>query len=108
MSCMRPVMVFVVLASSFAACGSGAPAPDPVAGTYIAASAESATPIAEQLTSAFAAKHPGMKWTVKDVGSGAALELVAGGEADAGFLSREPTVADLERAQVIGLGYTGQ
>lgn len=99
----------MLLALAITACsGTVAPSPDPLAGTYTAVAAESATPIAERLTSAFAAKHPGMSWTVKDVGSGAALELVAAGEADAGFLSRDPTVADLARAQVIGLGYTGQ
>lgn len=106
---MRSFAVLITLALTFSGCGGTvAPSVDPLAGAYLAVSAESAVPIAERLTAAFAARHPGMTWTVKDVGSSAALELVTGGDADVGFLSREPTVADLQRAQVIGLGYAGQ
>lgn len=104
---MRRLAAPLVLAL-VVACAGPAPAADPLAGEYIAASAESAVPVARQLTSAFAATHPGMRWTVNDVGSGAALALVSAGDVDAGFLSREPTVQDLAQAKVIGLGYTGQ
>lgn len=102
-----------MLALVLAACGGvpvpvPVPVPDALAGDYVAAVSESAAPIAERLTAAFAAQHPGMKWTVKDVGSAATLALVSGGEADAGFLSRQLTIEDLHQAQAIGLGYTGQ
>lgn len=106
---MRRFAPLVAFALTAAACGGGAvPITDPLAGSYVAASAESAVPVAQQLTAAFAAKHPGMMWTVKDVGSGAAFALVTGGDADAGFLSREATVDDRDQAQVMGLGYSAQ
>jgi phosphate transport system substrate-binding protein len=103
----RSVVLLLVVAQ--VACGGvGAPTADPLAGDYLAATAESAVPVAQRLTSAFAARHPGMRWTVRDVGSAAAIELVVGGEADVAFLSRELTVEDLRRGQAIGLGYSGQ
>jgi phosphate transport system substrate-binding protein len=106
---MRHLAAAVVLAVVVAACGrAAAPPSDPLAGDFIAAVAESAGPIAERLTASFAAQHPGMTWTVKDVGSAAALVLVKGGEADAAFLSRDITVADRTQVQTYGLGYTGQ
>jgi phosphate transport system substrate-binding protein len=49
-----------------------------------------------------------VKWTVKDVGSSAAIALVNGGEADAAFLSREPTVEDRTQVQTLGLGFSAQ
>jgi phosphate transport system substrate-binding protein len=99
--------LFVVLAVA-AGCGGAVRPADPLAGDYIAAVSESAAPIAERLTAAFAAKHPGMRWVVKDVGSGATIELIKGGEADAGFLSRAVTVEDERQVQARGLGFTGQ
>jgi phosphate transport system substrate-binding protein len=90
------------------ACRPAPVAADPLAGDYVAATAESAVPIADRLTAAFAAKHPGMKWTTQDVGSSVAIELIKGGEADAGFLSRAITVEDERQVQAIGLGYTAQ
>jgi phosphate transport system substrate-binding protein len=106
---MRRLVVPLALALALAACGGvAAPPADPLAGEYVAAVSESAVPIAERLTSAFAAKHPGMKWTVKDVGSGATLALLRGGEADVGFLSRELTVEDRTQVDALGLGYTAQ
>jgi len=103
---LAPLFAFALTAS---ACAGGAvPIADPLAGNYLAVSAESAVPVAQRLTSAFAAKHPGMVWTVKEVGSSAAFALVTGAEADAGFLSREATIDDRDQAQVIGLGYSAQ
>lgn len=91
------------------ACGTAAaPARDPLAGEYVAAVSESAVPIAQRLTTAFAAQHPGMTWAVKDVGSAATIALVNGGEADVGFLSREITVEDERSLQSLGIGYTAQ
>lgn len=105
---MRRLAAPIVLALAVAACSGAAPPTDPLAGDYIAAVSESAVPIAERLTAAFAAKHPGMKWAVKDVGSGATIELIKGGEADAGFLSRAITVEDERQVQATGLGFTAQ
>ena len=99
----------LVLAILVAACGEAAgPVPDPLAGSYLAVSAESAIPLANELTTAFSALHPGMTWTVRDVGSTAALALVSRGEADAGFISREPSIAERAEAMVIGLGFSAQ
>jgi phosphate transport system substrate-binding protein len=106
---VRHLAAAIVLALAASACVSTAPpAADPLAGEYVAAVAESAEPIAERLTSAFAAQHPGMKWVVKDVGPAATLALLNAGEADAGFLSRDITIADRTRVQTYGLGYTAQ
>jgi phosphate transport system substrate-binding protein len=105
---MRLLATAIALAVVVAACGSAAAPSDPLAGDFIAAVSESAGPIAERLTASFAAQHPGTKWTVKAVGSAAALALVKGGEADAAFLSRDITVADRTQVQTYGLGYTGQ
>lgn len=106
---MRSLAGLMMLALLAAACGGGAAAPrDPLAGEYVAAVSESAVPIAKRLTMAYAALHPGMTWTVKDVGSAATLALVNGGEADVGFLSRAVTVEDDRVVQSLGIGHTAQ
>src|SRR5258707_3633047 len=106
---MRQGAAAVVLALALAACGSAVgPPPDPLAGDYVAVASESAVPIAERLTAAFAQLHPGMRWTVKDVGAAAAIALLDGGDADVGFLSREVTIEDQKQVQAMGLGYVGQ
>ncbi len=106
---MRPLSLLLAGAVVAASCGGAATPPrDPLAGEYVAAVAESAVPIAQRLTAAFAAQHPGMTWTVKDVGSSALLALLAGGEADAGFLSRDVTIEDQREVQALGIGHTGQ
>ena len=106
---MRLLAAPVALALTLAACGgAAAPSTDPLAGDYVAAVSESAAPIAERLTTAFAVQHPGMRWTVKDVGSAATIALLNGGDADVGFLSRELAIEDELQVHAIGLGYTGQ
>jgi len=99
----------LALALLVVACGETArPTPDPLAGSYLAVSAESAVPLASELTTALSALHPGMTWTVRDVGSTEALGLVSRGEADAGFLSDEPSIAERAEALVTGLGFSAQ
>ena len=106
---VRSLGILIALGLTLSTCGGSAAAPrDPLAGDYVAAVSESAVPIAKRLTEAFAAQHPGMAWQVKDVGSAATFALLAGGEADVGFLSRELTVEDERAVQALGLGYTGQ
>ena len=106
---MRPWAVLMALALLASACGAAtAPPRDPLAGEYVAAVSESAVPIAQRLTAAFAAQHPGMSWTVKDVGSAATLALLGSGDADVGFLSREITVDDGKVVQALGIGYIAQ
>jgi len=106
---MRPLAALLALAVIAPACGSAAaPVRDPLAGEYVAAVSESAVPIAQRLTAAFSAQHPGMSWAVKDVGSAATIALINGGEADIGFLSREINVEDEKIVQPLGIGYTGQ
>ena len=101
--------MLVVFALALSACGGGAqPATDPLAGAYLAVASESAVPIAERLTAAFAQLHPGMTWTVKDVGGAAAITLLNSGDADVGFVSRELSIADHRQVQAIGLGFVGQ
>lgn len=91
------------------ACGGAATAPrDPLAGSYVVAVSESAVPIAQRLTAAFTALHPGTTWVVKDVGASATIALVTSGEADIGFLSRDITFDDEKVLQPLGIGYAGQ
>lgn len=106
---MRPLIALLPLALVAAACGGrAAPPRDLLAGDYIVAVSESAVPIAQRLTAAFAELHPQTTWTIKDVGASATLALLGSGEADVGFLSRELTVDDAKIVQPLGIGYTGQ
>lgn len=106
---MRSVVRAAALALALTACaGPSAHSADALAGMYTAVVSESAAPIAERLTAAFASGHPGMRWTVKDVGSSATIALLNGSDADIGFLSRDVTVEDRLRVQATGLGYTAQ
>lgn len=105
-----PLLLALVIA---AACGEAAAGPtpdrpDPLAGNYLALSAESAVPLATELVTAFSALHPGMTWTVRDVGSSAVLALIKSGDADAGFISREPSITERNDTLIIGLGFTPQ
>lgn len=107
---MRARSVLLIAGLAVAACGGGGGTvtPDPLAGTYIAASGESAVPLAKALTAQLAAGHPGMTWNVAEVGSGAALALASSGEADVAFVTRELTLEDRMTVAATGLGYMGQ
>ncbi|HLZ47745.1 MAG TPA: substrate-binding domain-containing protein [Candidatus Limnocylindria bacterium] len=106
---MRTLVRVAAAALALSGCaGSSSPAADPLAGTYTAVVSESAVPLAERLTAAFASGHPGMTWAVKEVGSSATIALLYGRDADVGFVSRDLTVQDRTLVQAIGLGYTAQ
>lgn len=106
---MRPIAVVLALGLSVVACGGPATrAADPLAGAYIAATGESAIPLAAALTKRLSSAHAGMTWTVSEVGSGASIALVATGDADVAFVTRELTAADRAIVAATGLGYMGQ
>ena len=104
---LSTAVVALLVASACAAPGARATA-DPFAGEYVAVTSESAVPVAERLTAAFASLHRGMHWTVKDVGSTATLTQLHEGQADVGFLSRALTVQDEPYVHALGLGFSGQ
>ncbi|HEX9496718.1 MAG TPA: substrate-binding domain-containing protein [Candidatus Limnocylindria bacterium] len=106
---MRMFATALVLGFAVAACsGPAVRSADPLAGTYIAATGEAAVPLAEALTKQLATAHPGMTWTVSEVGSSASISLVATGDADVAFITRELTAEDRTMVAATGLGYMGQ
>lgn len=106
---MRTVALALALGLAVVACGgAAAPVADPLAGRYVAATGESAIPLAAALTKRLASAHAGMVWTVSEVGSAASISLVATGDADVGFVTRELTAEDRTLVAATGLGYMGQ
>jgi phosphate transport system substrate-binding protein len=106
---MRTIaLTFAVL---LAACGpAAAPARDPLAGVYKIGGGDASIEIVNALTDAFAAKHPGVKFTIDtSLGSDPAVKLAADGTLDLGMASRELTgdeIALVERV-LIGVAGTG-
>jgi phosphate transport system substrate-binding protein len=91
------------------ACG-GAPAPttDPIAGLYRIGGGDALLNIARALADAFAAKHPGVKFTYDtSLGSEGAITLAAQQEIDLGMAGRELTAAESERVDRVFVGIAG-
>ena len=99
----------VVLLAS--ACGLGAAvptaSPDPFAGNYRGQGGGGALPQMRELTKQFSALHPGMTWTLEDVGSDASPTLVDSGDTDIGFMSRDPKDAEKTLVNTFPLGAAG-
>jgi phosphate transport system substrate-binding protein len=93
------------------ACGLTGPAvsptPDPFAGNYRGQGGGGALPQMRELTKQFSALHPGMTWTLEDVGSDASPTLVDSGDTDIGFLSRDPKDAEKVVVNYFPLGAAG-
>ena len=108
---MRALSLFAAVLLASAACGgpgsASSPTPDPFAGNYTGQGGGGALPQLRELTKTFSVLHPGMTWTLEDVGSDASAGLVASGGTDIGFVSRE--IKDDEKAKVdyLSLGASG-
>src|SRR2546428_5512877 len=100
------LMLAVALA---AACGgrTGTPAPDALAGLYMASGGGGALAAVTALTKRFAELHPGVTWQVEEVGSDAGVNLATNGAVDLGFTSRPLTAEEATKLKVLGIGLAG-
>ncbi len=103
------VLAAVLLVS--VVCGGAGPAssptPDPFAGTYNASGGGGALPQVQALTKRFSELHPGVVWTIDNVGSEASVVLAAGGDADFGFISRDLKNEEKGKVELLRIGVTG-
>jgi phosphate transport system substrate-binding protein len=92
-----------------AACGGApTPAPDPLAGVYRIGGGDAALTIVQALADAFAAKHPGLKFTYDTtLGSDGGVNLAAQQVLDLGMASRELTAAESELVDHVLVGVAG-
>jgi phosphate transport system substrate-binding protein len=92
-----------------AACGGApTPAPDPLAGVYRIGGGDAALSIVQALADAFAAKHPGLKFTYDTtLGSDGGVNLAAQQILDLGMASRELTSAEGELVDRVLVGVAG-
>lgn len=104
-------MIALTLAVVLAACGPAvAPERDPLAGVYKIGGGDASIDIVNALTEAFAARHPGVKFSIDtSLGSDPAVKLAADGTLDLGMASRELTGDEvvLVDRQIIGVAGTG-
>jgi phosphate transport system substrate-binding protein len=99
------VVVLVV-----AACGGASTpaAPDSLAGVYQVGGGDSALSVVQALSDAFAAKHPGMKFTYDtSLGSDGGVNLAAQKVIDLGMASRDLTAAESEVVDRVLVGVAG-
>jgi phosphate transport system substrate-binding protein len=97
------VVVLVV-----AACGGASTPPDPLAGVYQIGGGDSALSVVQALGDAFAAKHPGLKFTYDtSLGSDGGVNLAAQQVIDLGMASRELTAAENEIVDRMLVGVAG-
>ena len=106
---MPLVFKILVVALLAAACGGAStPAPDPLAGVYRIGGGDAALAVVQALADAFAAKHPGMKFTYDtSLGSDGGLNLAAQQVIDLGMASRELTAAENEIVDRVLVGVAG-
>ncbi len=93
-----------------ATCGAGpasSPTPDPFAGTYNASGGGAALAHVQALTKRFAQLHPGVVWTIENVGSEASVVLVNNGDADIGFISRDLKNEESGKVELLRIGAAG-
>ena len=92
-----------------AACGGGStPAPDPLAGVYRIGGGDAALSVTQALAEAFAAKHPGVKFTYDtSLGSDGGVNLAAQRVFDLGMASRELTDAEGQIVERVLVGVAG-
>jgi phosphate transport system substrate-binding protein len=103
------VYLAALLATALVACGGLAqnPGAGPAvpAGTYRAAGTGAGLESLTALAARFQAKHPGVLFKLEDVGADTSIALVASGDADFGFLSRD--LKPEERARLQSVPYAG-
>jgi phosphate transport system substrate-binding protein len=100
--------ILVVALVATACAGAPAPAPDPLAGVYRIGGGDAALSIVQALADAFAAKHPGVKFTYDtSLGSDGGVNLAAQQIFDLGMASRELTAAEGEIVDRVLVGVAG-
>src|SRR5919202_1262776 len=108
---MRALTLLAAVLVVSGACGGAGPAssptPDPFAGNYSGQGGGGALPQMRELTKQFSAKHPGMTWTLEDVGSDASPGLVDSGGTDIGFTSRDLKDDEKSKVEFLSLGASG-
>ena len=94
---------------SVGACAPATASPprDPLAGQFTGSGGGGALTHVRALTEGFGQLHPGVVWLLEDVGSDASVALVASGEVDLGFLSRDPRQGESERVKPLSIGAVG-
>jgi phosphate transport system substrate-binding protein len=98
----------VILFVAAACGGASTPAPDPIAGVYRIGGGDAALSIVQALADAFAAKHPGLKFTYDTtLGSDGGVNLAAQRVFDLGMASRELTAAESELVDHVLVGVAG-
>ena len=104
-------MIALSLIALLAACApAAAPARDPFAGDYKIGGGDASIEIVRALTSAYAAKHPGVAFDIDtSLGSDPAVKLASDGTLDLGMASRELTAAETQLVDrhLIGVAGTG-
>jgi phosphate transport system substrate-binding protein len=96
----------VVLAA--AACGGGTNVvPNAIGGRYLLSSGGGPLAQVTALAKRFTELHPGLNWTIENVGSDAGISLVASLHSDLGAISRDLTPAEKGTVSLEPLGIVG-
>ncbi len=114
MRSLRTIHLVVAAALLTASCGGAfslGPAPatsDPLAGQYILNGGGGALDNVKAFTEAFQRLHPTIAWQgLADVGSNAGVNLVASGETDLGYISRDLQDAEKAKVEALSIGASG-
>jgi phosphate transport system substrate-binding protein len=105
---MRHNMCFAaLLATAIAACGGAAPSSTSTvpAGNYRAVGTGAGLESLTALATRFQARNPGVQFKLEDVGADTSVALVASGDADFGFLSRD--LKPEEKTRLTSIPYAG-
>lgn len=102
------VMSFALVAGG---CGGAtapaAPTADPLAGRYSLSGGGGALQIVNPLATAFSKLHPGVIFTIEDVGSDAGVQLTANSSIDLGMTSRDLKDPEKALVQSLSIGFSG-
>jgi len=91
-----------------AACGGGTKiVPNAIGGRYLLSSGGGALAQVTALAKRFTELHPGLNWTIENVGSDAGISLVASLHSDLGAISRDLTPAEKGTVSLEPLGVVG-
>lgn len=104
------VYLAALLATALVACGGAALAPSGTsvpAGDYRGAGTGAGLESLTALATRFQARHPGVTIRLEDVGADTSVALVANGDADFGFLSRDLKPDEMTRLTAIPYAGTG-
>lgn len=106
-SLLAALAAAVLISTACRAGPAASPSPDPLAGTYNASGGGGALPPVQALTKRFTEIHPGVVWTIDNVGSEASVVLAANGNADFGFISRDLKNEEKGKVDLLRIGATG-